>query len=222
MRLVDFSVTFMLSLLFTIAVKSNQKGLGLFLCLWKLQKRFLHAKQTVSLVLYSFILASPLFCFLTFIKSRPFSNYQVTVFIKIWIVNFEILNMKSGPRFTAHHSLLISALGLIKFSIQWLWSIATNPSLELTFKCGFDTIFQKKNHSATGSPLTTDWQQTTDNGEHTTHHSLLHHYTITPVHNPPLTIPVTSSLPAYLGRQVIFDRKLYREVFWSYEISLSL
>ena len=94
MRLVDFSVTFMLSLLFTIAVKSNQKGLGLFLCLWKLQKRFLHAKQTVSLVLCSFILASPLFCFLTSIKSRPFSNYQVTVFIKIWIVNFEILNMK--------------------------------------------------------------------------------------------------------------------------------
>jgi hypothetical protein len=35
-------------------------------------------------------------------------------------------------QFTSHHSLLISALGLIKFSIQWLWSIATNPSLELT------------------------------------------------------------------------------------------
>ena len=34
--------------------------------------------------------------------------------------------------FTSHHSLLISALGLIEFSIQWLWSIATNPSLELT------------------------------------------------------------------------------------------
>jgi hypothetical protein len=149
-------------------------------------------------VLCSFILSSPLFCFLTFIKSRPFSNYQVTVFIKIWIVNFEILNMKwpvlmwlrynfskekslshrftvtglpvhqstvislqssvtSSPvyqfsthnsllnhytttplydytslPFTTHHSLLIAALGLIEFSIQWLWSIATNPSLELT------------------------------------------------------------------------------------------
>jgi hypothetical protein len=45
-------------------------------------------------VLCSFILSSPLFCFLTSIKSRPFSNYQVTVFIKIWIVNFKILNMK--------------------------------------------------------------------------------------------------------------------------------
>jgi hypothetical protein len=41
----------------------------------------------------------------------------------------------------------------VEFSIQWLWSIATNPSLELTFKCGFDTIFQKKNHSATGPPV---------------------------------------------------------------------
>jgi hypothetical protein len=181
-------------------------------------------------VLCSFILSSPLFCFLTFIKSRPFSNYQVTVFIKIWIVNFEILNMKwpvlmwlrynfskeksLSHRFTvtslpvhqstvishqstviSHLSQLISALGLvefsiqwlwsiatnpsleltetthlspllaplglIKFSIQWFWSIATNPSLELTFKCGFDTIFQKKNHSATSSPLTTHHSQLT-------------------------------------------------------------
>jgi hypothetical protein len=76
-------------------------------------------------------------------------------------------------RLTTHDSQLISALGLVEFSIQWFWSIATNPSLELTFKCGFDTIFQKKNHSATGSPLTTDWQQITDNGEHTTHLSPL-------------------------------------------------
>jgi hypothetical protein len=128
-------------------------------------------------VLCSFILSSPLFCFLTSIKSRPFSNYQVTVFIKIWIINFEILNMKSGPRFTAHHSLLISALGLIKFSIQWLWSIATNPSLELTFKCGFDTIFQKKNHSATGSQSPvyqfTSPQLSANSYQSTTHHSLL-------------------------------------------------
>ena len=124
----------MFSFLFCIAqsrrVGRNQSpklwGLGLFLCLWKLQKRFLHAKQTVSLVLYSFILASPLFCFLTSIKSRPFSlyreawnsvhaiaghgifisdvisylssNYLFVIFIKIWIVNFEILNMKySSP-----------------------------------------------------------------------------------------------------------------------------
>ena len=34
----------------------------------------------------------------------------------------------------------------------------------------------------------------------------------------PLTTPVTSSLPAFLGRQVIFDRKLYREVLLSHEI----
>jgi hypothetical protein len=62
---------------------------------------------------------------------------------------------------TTHNSLLHNytiilttnkpPLGLIEFSIQWLWSIDKNPSLELTFKCGFDTIFQKKNHSATGS-----------------------------------------------------------------------
>jgi len=79
--------------------KKKQKRLGLFLCLRKLQKRFLHAKQTVSLVLCSFILSSPLFCFPNSIKSRPFSKYLFVVFIKIWIVNFEILNMKySSPR----------------------------------------------------------------------------------------------------------------------------
>ena len=80
----------------------------------------------------------------------------------------------------SHLSQLISALGLVEFPIQWFWSIATNPSLELT---------------------------------ETTHHSLLNHYTTTP-----LTIPVTSSLPAFLGRQVIFDKKLYREVLLSHEI----
>jgi hypothetical protein len=62
---------------------------------------------------------------------------------------------------TTHLSPLLAPLGLIKFSIQWFWSIATNPSLELTFKCGFDTIFQKKNHSATSSPLTTHHSQLT-------------------------------------------------------------
>ena len=35
-------------------------------------------------------------------------------------------------RLTTHDSQLISALGLVEFSIQWFWSIATNPSLELT------------------------------------------------------------------------------------------
>ena len=158
----------MLSLLFTIAVKSNQKGLGLFLCLWKLQKRFPHAKQTVSLVLCSFILSSPLFCFITSIKSRPFSNYQVTVFIKIWLVNFKILNMKSGPPlyyFTTHDTCHFEWFSIenciekcfnvrysIEFSIQWLWSIATNPSLELTGTTYYFTTI------------------------------LIHHNTITPVH----------------------------------------
>jgi hypothetical protein len=74
---------------------------------------------------------------------------------------------------TNHQSTLIAPLGLIKFSIQWLWSIDTNPSLELTFECGFDTIFQKKNHSAT-SPL-------------------VNQSTSLPVHHSPLTTPVTSS-----------------------------
>ena len=171
--------------------RENQKRLGLFLCLWKLQKRFLHAKQTVSLVLCSFILASPLYCFLTFIKSRPFSLYREafrleptlvisreTQWREIFVDQFTGIPVHQSTslpvldsqltfkplhhyttirlhhsRLTSHHSLLIAALGLIEFSIQWLWSIATNPSLELTFKCGFDTIFQKKNHSATGSPV---------------------------------------------------------------------
>ena len=48
----------------------------------------------------------------------------------------------------------------------------------------------------------------------TSHHSLLNHYTTTP-----LTTPVTSSLLAFHGRQVIFDRKLYREVVLSYELN---
>ena len=52
--------------------KKKQKRLGLFLCLRKLQKRLPHAKQTVSLVLCSIILSSPLFCFPNSIKSRPF------------------------------------------------------------------------------------------------------------------------------------------------------
>ena len=54
--------------------------------------------------------------------------------------------------FTTHHSLLIAALGLIEFSIQWLWSIATNPSLELTGTTYYFTTI------------------------------LIHHNTITPVH----------------------------------------
>jgi len=33
---------------------------------------------------------------------------------------------------TNHQSTLIAPLDLIEFSIQWLWSIDTNPSLELT------------------------------------------------------------------------------------------
>ena len=35
-------------------------------------------------------------------------------------------------RLTSHHSPLMAPLGLIKFSIQWFWSIDTNPLLELT------------------------------------------------------------------------------------------
>ena len=37
---------------------------------------------------------------------------------------------KSGS--LSHHSRLTTPLGLIEFSIRWLWSIATNPLLELT------------------------------------------------------------------------------------------
>jgi hypothetical protein len=97
-------------------------------------------------VLCSFILSSPLFCFLTFIKSRPFSNYQVTVFIKIWIVNFEILNMKWPV-------------------LMWLrYNFSKEKSLS---------------HRSASLPA-----------NHSRHLSL----------------------------RVIFDRKLYREVFLSYEI----
>ena len=78
---------------------------------------------------------------------------------------------KSGS--LSHHSRLTTPLGLIEFSIRWLWSIATNPLLELTFKCGFDIIFQKKNHSATSSPLTSIGPFTKNP---------LHHYTITPLY----------------------------------------
>jgi len=80
MRLIQLSISFTLSFLFCIAqsrsIGRNQSpklwGLGLFLCLRKLQKRLPHAKQTVSLVLCSIILSSPLFCFPNSIKSRPF------------------------------------------------------------------------------------------------------------------------------------------------------
>ena len=76
---------------------------------------------------------------------------------------------KSGS--LSHHSRLTTPLGLIEFSIRWLWSIATNPLLELTFKCGFDIIFQKKNHSATGPPV----------NQSTSQPLTTHHYTITPL-----------------------------------------
>ena len=86
MRLIQLSISFMFSFLFCIAqsrsIGRNQSpklwGLGLFLCLRKLQKRFLHAKQTVSLVLCSIFLSSPLFCFPNSIKNRPFSNFSET------------------------------------------------------------------------------------------------------------------------------------------------
>ena len=104
MSLIQLSISFTLSFLFCIAqsrsIGRNQSpklwGLGLFLSLWKLQKRLLHAKQTVSLVLCSIILSSPLFCFPNSIKSRPFSKYLFVVFVKNWIVNFEVLNIKSS------------------------------------------------------------------------------------------------------------------------------
>jgi hypothetical protein len=145
----------MLSLLFTIAVKSNQKGLGLFLCLWKLQKRFPHAKQTVSLVLCSFILASPLYCFLTSIKSRPFSNYQVTVFIKIWIVNFEILNMKWRV-------------------LMWLrYNFSKEKSLSHQFTGLAVYQFTVISLQFTVTTILLHHRLTTDNGQRRTHHSRL-------------------------------------------------
>jgi hypothetical protein len=110
-------------------------------------------------VLCSFILSSPLFCFLTFIKSRPFSNYQVTVFIKIWIINFEILNMK--------------CLNLA--SIQFFQRKITQPPVH--------------SHRSTSSPVHQSplYYYTIILLHHYTitpvHHSLLNHYTTTPLYD---------------------------------------
>ena len=38
----------------------------------------------------------------------------------------------SITKLTTHDTPLISPLGLVEFSIQWFWSVATNPLLELT------------------------------------------------------------------------------------------
>jgi len=85
-----------------------------------------------------------------------------------------------------------------------------NLSKWRVLKYGFDIIFQKKNHSATNSLF------------HQKPTTPLHYYTIILIHLSRLPTHgslVTSSLSAFLGRQVIFDRKLYREVVWSYEIN---
>jgi len=121
--------------------------------------------------------------------------YQFTVISLQSTVTSILLHHKlttENRKHTTHLSQLIAPLGLIEFSIQWLWSIATNPSLELTE----NTLHSRlTTHYYTTTPLyyyTTilfHHRQITDNGEHTTHdsrltshHSLLLHYTITPLH----------------------------------------
>ena len=87
-------------------------------------------------------------------------------------------------RLTSHHSLLIATLGLIKFSIQWLWSVATTHHSNWHLNVASIQFFKKKSLS---HRFTTHHRLTTDNWKLRTHHSpltitLLHHYT-----NPPLT-----------------------------------
>ena len=63
-------------------------------------------------------------------------------------------------QFTSHHSLLISALGLIKFSIQWLWSISHQSSVASSPVYQFTSlpVHQFSTHL---SPLTTHYYTTT-------------------------------------------------------------
>ena len=191
MSLVEVSISFIFSFVFSIYEKTNQKNLGLFLCLWKLQKRFLHAKQTVSLVLCSIFLSSPLFCFPNSIKSRPFSLYLFVVFVKIWIVNFEILNIKSGHWVFCRQTECIE-MTCLKVWLRYNFSKEKSLSHQFTIspKTHYTTILL---HHCTNPPLTATYSPLTTHCYGLTsiaHQSTKTHYTTTLLHhytNSPLT-----------------------------------
>jgi hypothetical protein len=106
--------------------------------------------QSTVISLQSSVTSSPVYQFST--HNSLLNHYTTT----------PLYDYTSLP-FTTHHSLLIAALGLIEFSIQWLWSIATNPSLELTGTTHHSPLTTKplhhyttiRSHQSTSSRLTT-------------------------------------------------------------------
>jgi hypothetical protein len=115
----------------------------------------------------------------------------------------------SMTKLTTHLSRLTISFGLIEFSIQWFWSVATNPLLELTCIQTYHSRLFTVHHSlfcihyylfnvpysAFSKPYslfgiqysvsTTHLSQlTTHDSRLTTHFSPLttHHYTITPLY----------------------------------------
>ena len=156
--------------------RENQKRLGLFLCLWKLQKRFLHAKQTVSLVLCSFILASPLYCFLNSIKSRPFSLYREAFRLEPTLV---ISKETQWREISVHHSLLFHYTTTQLYYSTTHHRQTTDNWKQKTENPPFTThyysiiLLHHYTKPTTHHRQTENWEQTTDNRQLRTHNRQL-------------------------------------------------